>query len=683
LSDTLPVHLRNGRSLLPDALEHLRRGWSVFPVLVERREDGSWSKTPLVRWKPLQERRPTEDELRAMWEAHPNANAIGVALGPASGGLCRVDTEGPVPQEFLDLLAPTRLDKGGPPLAFTSVSGGRGYLHTSELHGLVVFETLWKGGKHEELRYQGQGNYTVVPPSPGYTWDDAERPVTELPWKLKRRLLDRAAEKVMAKARRDSEPQGPAPRRTDLLEALERLKPERCDDRDQWRNVVFALHSAGGEYFEAAKEWSQRSAKHKPGDVESLWDWCGKSGGQPIPAKAVIEWAQQDCPGWQPSTGYKCRLVGCVTHMKQEYRTDWAVGRILVMREPAVIGGPQKSLKTSIAMDLALSLASGKDFLGYFRVHSKRRTAFISGESGEATLQDLCRRVLLCKGIDGGAYEELEEQLYFDFTLPKVSSPSDLSELTRGLRDAGVQVLVLDPLYLCLLAGNTRANAANLFDMGPLLQEVTRACLDAGATPILIAHSRKDQSNRGGPMDLEHIAFSGTQQFARQWFLVNPRARFDPDTGTHRLHFSVGGSAGQGGYWHLDVVEARLNEDSDGGRVWKPALRPASIERAKAEAKQLNEHTDVVLAALVAAEGESTLHQLRVKLKDAGLQPRHVDAAVDALAEGGKVEKCEVKAGRRTGAGVRLLDQVAALTAAVKLDPALAAAARAGECPTH
>ena len=44
--------------------------------------------------------------------------------------------------------------------------------------------------------------------------------------------------------------------------------------------------------------------------------------------------------------------------------------------------GPQKSLKTSVAWDLAISLITGKPFLGRFEVNRFASVAFFSGEGG-------------------------------------------------------------------------------------------------------------------------------------------------------------------------------------------------------------------------------------------------------------------------------------------------------------
>src|SRR5262249_6637560 len=72
---------------------------------------------------------------------------------------------------------------------------------------------------------------------------------------------------------------------------------------------------------------------------------------------------------------------------------------VFVVGQPIVIGGPYKSLKTSLAADLAISLAAGTPFLGTFPVPRARCTAFLSGESGEVTLRQLATRIAMARGL--------------------------------------------------------------------------------------------------------------------------------------------------------------------------------------------------------------------------------------------------------------------------------------------
>ena len=57
-------------------------------------------------------------------------------------------------------------------------------------------------------------------------------------------------------------------------------------------------------------------------------------------------------------------------------------------------------MKTTFAVDLAVSLGSGHPFLGCLDLYRKLRVALVSGESGKATLQEIGRRICASKSID-------------------------------------------------------------------------------------------------------------------------------------------------------------------------------------------------------------------------------------------------------------------------------------------
>jgi len=59
---------------------------------------------------------------------------------------------------------------------------------------------------------------------------------------------------------------------------LEHLDADRCDDRDDWRNAIFAVQhqfhetEQEEEAFDLVDAWSQKSVKYTAGCVRPIWD---------------------------------------------------------------------------------------------------------------------------------------------------------------------------------------------------------------------------------------------------------------------------------------------------------------------------------------------------------------------------------------------------------------------------
>jgi replicative DNA helicase len=265
-----------------------------------------------------------------------------------------------------------------------------------------------------------------------------------------------------------------------------------------------------------------------------------------------------------------------------ELKRSWLIPGILVERQPCVIGGPVKSLKTSIAVAAAVAMSSGTAFLGEFQCTRKLRVGVISGESGHAAIKDIARRVCGSIGI------ELREcNIHWSFNLPKLANAEHLAELQKQIRLRRLDVVIIDPLYLSLLAAKEAAglNAGNLYQMGPLLLAAAKICLAEGCTPIICHHFKHTRERYGKPT-LEDLAFAGIREFARQWVLLAPRDEYDPETGCSKLWMQAGGSMGQGLARALTITEGKLLLDFS-GRYWQVEMDTlAGVRQTAAEDRQ-------------------------------------------------------------------------------------------------
>ena len=209
-------------------------------------------------------------------------------------------------------------------------------------------------------------------------------------------------------------------------------------------------------------------------------------------------------------------LIPAPIFFTTEHTTKYIVEDVLVDGQNCIIGGPQKTLKTTIAMDLALSITTGKPFLGRFPVLEQKRVALFSGESGNATLNKTGRLIANARSI-----YTWPDGLFIGDKLPKLGSRDGLAQLAKTIELHGLQVVIIDPLYLSLMCEETaHVNPANLFGMGPLYNRISDACRSRGATPILCHHTSKGSQNRQerfAPPELSDLAMAGISEWMRQW----------------------------------------------------------------------------------------------------------------------------------------------------------------------
>ena len=247
---------------------------------------------------------------------------------------------------------------------------------------------------------------------------------------------------------------------------------------------------------------------------------------------------------------------------------SYIIDNILVEGESAIIGGAMKTLKTSIAMDMALSIRSAHPFLGHFKITqpdaefgAPPTVLFMSAESGKQTLHDLRLRICASKGIDP---QSGLARIAFCPIVPKFGNQKMMDVFRQALDDLQPSVLFVDPAYVAMPAGVS----SSLTDMGVALYEMINTAAERNITFILLAHSKKNQKNGKRPT-LDDLSGVGYAEAFRQWVLLNRIKSYQND-GHHELYMMAGGSAGHDGLYTLHVDEGRKpKEPTDPPRRWE------------------------------------------------------------------------------------------------------------------
>lgn len=138
-----------------------------------------------------------------------------------------------------------------------------------------------------------------------------------------------------------------------------------------------------------------------------------------------------------------------------------------------VIGAPSKSFKSTFALNLACAVATGKPFDG--REVKQGAVLIIQGENNLSMEQHKIYAVTGC---------ETPPPIYF---VDDNITMEQIYRLESDIRDLGVKLLIIDPMYL--LFGNGDINRHQ--DIVERLEMLSKISKNTGCAVMLIHHSRK------------------------------------------------------------------------------------------------------------------------------------------------------------------------------------------------
>jgi hypothetical protein len=349
----------------------------------------------------------------------------------------------------------------------------------------------------------------------------------------------------------------------------------------------------------------------------------------------------------------------CAELVRADLKIEYLVNGLLVAGQPCIVAGPKKSLKTSLMLELSLSLACGGHFLGKFKVAKPIRVGLMTGESGLATVQETIRRICAAACYDPTKIDNL----IITDRVPRFGNDAYDAALQEFITSNKLAVVTIDPAYMAMDGGD----AGNLFVQGATLRSVNEICQKANCTLILVHHTRKNLTEPYGQPELEDIAWAGFQEFARQWLLINRREKYKPGTGSHKLWLSIGGTAGHGSLWGLDIEEGVAPS-----RFWNVSvLSPAGVQEAlqsvknqvktERQEKQLGVDRMAIMQVMGEYPGGETKTAIREKTKISGSR---FNRALENLVDDGTVITATIKKGNRKKPyeGYKLADADVALT---------------------
>jgi len=335
------------------------------------------------------------------------------------------------------------------------------------------------------------------------------------------------------------------------------------------------------------------------------------------------------------------KVWDCPGLMDADLRQDFLIDNVLVENQPCILGGAKKCLKTSVLLDMALSLAAGVPFLRQFEVPRPRSVLVMTGESGLVTVRNTIQRIAESADIDPG----MLESLFICDRVPRLDNIEHLAILATILEKLEPDVVIFDPAYLML----TTDKPESLFATGGQLSAITQLCQSHGATIVLAHHTSKGRNDIGRTPDLDDLSWSGFSEFARQWVLLCRNKVFDPMTGEHDLKVRVGGSFGHGGEYEVIIREGLFPD-----RTWDVELLDIGGVVGQGEPTEVK-YQRKVLDALAENPDGMTKSKLKIATK---LRNDKVNNAIDQLVESGQLEECVLPAiNGQSYSGYRLVQE--------------------------
>jgi hypothetical protein len=260
---------------------------------------------------------------------------------------------------------------------------------------------------------------------------------------------------------------------------------------------------------------------------------------------------------------------------------DWLVEDVLSADQPTIFGAKQKSLKTTLMTDLAVSLGTGWPWLKKFNIPRRRKVLFITGEASQRATMRKIRRAAEARNLSA---DDIGDWIHVEaMNFPSLPNAEHCKQIAEDVRANKFEAVLLDPLYMGLQGVNT----ANLTEVGPAMRQFMQACYPAAC--VIAHHVRKTASYDDAP-NLEDLSQAGIAEFAGNYWLMGRMSEYQGN-GIHELAIRYGGRDEQFGLLKLDFDE----------RNWTAEMTSLIDFRADKKQRKDNEKVNELMSEIITA----------------------------------------------------------------------------------
>lgn len=273
-------------------------------------------------------------------------------------------------------------------------------------------------------------------------------------------------------------------------------------DYDTWLDLGMALHhqtSGAYEGYECFDRLSVRGSNYPQTGEQSTWDkWCSFGKSSYKNSKTIgtlIHLKQKFAQERLYQTDSAEPLLSKVKDARKKIKKiDWLVEGMIKQQTLVMFGGMPSGGKTYLAIELMLSIASGKPFLGQYPV-KQGDAVFIACEGRDSVLRRIGAWTHLKNGgIDvEGAYISSREMVV---TAPEQVDIS-IEQYVREIEAGGInpKIIFIDTMNYSL--GSAKENDAN--DMTQYFRRIANSLITRfGCAVVLLHHTSKDGADIRG-----------------------------------------------------------------------------------------------------------------------------------------------------------------------------------------
>ena len=178
--------------------------------------------------------------------------------------------------------------------------------------------------------------------------------------------------------------------------------------------------------------------------------------------------------------------VGQVTGSKQH---QWLIRHLWSDQAVGILGGPAKSCKSWLGLDMAISVATGTNCLGRFPVHEAGRVLIYMAEDALPTVRERLQVLSRHRSLD---LDSLEVYL-IDTPSIRLDESEHRTRLSQTVKQLNPKLLLLDPLVR--LHRSDENSAREMADILGFLRELQRTFAMA---LVLVHHTSKKHHSHPG-----------------------------------------------------------------------------------------------------------------------------------------------------------------------------------------